>query len=407
VQAVSTKQESDPKNTLAGINSFHRTRRLKMTFRNPWVPIGMLALSAFSSVAVAQEKPTIYTIDAPGAGTGAGQGSQAVVVSPSGMVMGFYADANSVFHGFLRSPQGAFTTIDVPGSGTGPGQGTLPESMNVWGEITGGYVDSSGASHGFVRSPDGEIVTFDAPGSGSGSCSAPGICASGTQGAGINPEGVVSGQYPDRNGAFHGFVRSRRGAIESFDAPGAGTGPSQGTYVTFTDGINPVGAIAGAYADASGVFHGFVRNSDGTITTFDPPGSVNTNNSGIALDGTVTSFYNGASLVYHGYIRAPDGAFTFFDVAGAGTGAYQGTEPLNINARRDITGAYVDTNGVNHGFLRYSSGAITKFSAVGAGTGSGQGTIPYYNNQADAICGTFIDANGTFHGFLRTAPGEE
>ena len=378
-----------------------------MTFRNPWAPIGMLALSVLSSAALAQEKPTIYTIDAPGAGTGAGQGTVAYVVSPTGVTMGYFIDANNVYHGFLRSPRGAFTSFDVPGSGTLPGQGTLPESMNALGEITGGYLDSSGASHGFFRSSDGDIVTFDAPGSGSGGCSPGVICSSGTQGGSINPEGVISGQYPDSSGVFHGFVRSRRGAIESFVAPGAGTGAGQGTYVTYTDGINPEGAIAGGYADASGVFHGFVRNADGTFATFDPPGSVSTNNSGITPDGTVTSFYNGASLVYHGYIRAPDGAFTLFDVAGAGTGPYQGTEPLNINARKDITGAYIDANGVNHGFLRYASGAITKFDASGAGTGSGQGTIPIYNNQADAICGYYVDANGVFHAFLRTAPGEE
>jgi hypothetical protein len=378
-----------------------------MTFRKRWVPIGMLALSAFARVASAQEKPTIHTIDSPGAGTGAGQGTVALVVSPAGVTMGYYIDAQNVNHGFLRSPKGSFTTFDVPGSGTLPGQGTQPESMNAGGEITGGYLDSSGMSHGFVRSPDGEFVTFDVPGSGGGSCSPGTFCANGTQAGSINTGGVISGQYPDNNGAFHGFVRSRRGLIESFDAPDAGTGAGQGTFVTYTDGINPAGAIAGGYVDASNVFHGFVRNSDGTFATFDPPGSVSTDNSGITPDGTVTSFYYDASLELHGYIRAPDGTFTFFDVAGAGAGPNQGTEPLNINARKDITGAYIDANGVNHGFLRLASGAVTRFDASGAGTGSGQGTIPYYNNQDDAICGTLIDANGVFHGFLRTTPGEE
>src|SRR5258708_5451869 len=262
--------------------------------------------------------------------------------------------------------------------------------MNTRGEITGGYIESSGASHGFVRSPDGDFITFDAPGSGGGGCSPGIICASGTQGGSINPEGVISGQFPDSNGVFHGVVRSPRGAIETFDAPGAGTGSGQGTYVTFTDGINPKGEIGGGYADASGGFHAFVRNSDGTFATFDPPGSVSTNNSGITPDGTVTSFYFDASSELHGYIRAADGAFTFFDVAGAGAGPNQGTEPLNINAGKDITGAYIDTNGVNHGFLRLATGAITKFDVASAGTGSGQGTIPIFNNQAAAICGFSI-----------------
>ena len=93
--------------------------------------------------------------------------------------------------------------------------------------------------------------------------------------------------------------------------------------------------------------------------------------------------------------------FTTFDVPGAGTGPNQGTEPLNINAPGDITGAYIDRNGVNHGFLRLKTGAITKFDVTGAGTGSGQGTIPICNNPADAISGFYVDANGVNHGFLR------
>jgi hypothetical protein len=37
---------------------------------------------------------------------------------------------------------------------------------------------------------------------------------------------------------------------------------------TFASNINPAGAIAGNYWDASGVSHGFLRARDGTITKF-------------------------------------------------------------------------------------------------------------------------------------------
>jgi hypothetical protein len=53
----------------------------------------------------------------------------------------------------------------------------------------------------------------------------------------------------------HGFVRASDGAITTFDAPGAGTGSGQGT-VLYT--INPPGAIVGFYADSSYVSHGFL-----------------------------------------------------------------------------------------------------------------------------------------------------
>lgn len=346
-------------------------------------------------------KPSIVTFDASWAGTAPGQGTFAFVVSPAGRIMGDYIDANGAYHGFLRSPQGAFTSFDAPGAGGGAGQGTQPNSMNVSGQIAGTYIDANGSAHGFLRSAEGDFVTFDVANAGAGACNPMILCASGTEGASIGPDGTLAGQYSDINGVFHGFVRLKDGTIRSFDAPGAGTGKGEGTFATYTDGINPAGAIAGGYADANGGFHALVRSADGTIVTFDPPGSIFTNNSGITPNGTVTSFYMDVNSVYHGYVRATGGAFTFFDVPGAGKGALQGTEPLNINVGGSITGAYVDSNGVNHGFLRDANGAITKFDVEGAGKGSGQGTIPINNNSANAICGYYVDANGVSHGFLR------
>jgi hypothetical protein len=59
---------------------------------------------------------------------------------------------------------------------------------------------------------------------------------------------------------------ARAGTIISFDAPGAGTGPAQGT---FSLSMNSAGIITGNYIDAKNVFHGFVRALDGNFTTFD------------------------------------------------------------------------------------------------------------------------------------------
>ena len=61
------------------------------------------------------------------------------------------------------------------------------------------------------------------------------------------------------------------------------------TFITFGDGINPAGEIAGGYADSNCVFHGIVRAPYGTITPFDPAGSVFTDNSGINPVGTGSS----------------------------------------------------------------------------------------------------------------------
>jgi hypothetical protein len=73
-----------------------------------------------------------------------------------------------VYHGFLRAPDGTFTTFDAPGAGTGAYQGTFAISINPAGAITGYYTDASNVDHGFLRARDGTITTFEAPGSGTG-----------------------------------------------------------------------------------------------------------------------------------------------------------------------------------------------------------------------------------------------
>src|SRR5438874_3521166 len=111
--------------------------------------------------------------------------------------------------------------------------------------------------------------------------------------------------------------------ITTFDVPGAGTGPGQGT-ISFM--INPAGQITGFYFDASNLRHGFLRAPDGAITTFDAPGAdQGTRSLSINPAGAVAGFYRDASFVAHGYLRTLDGTFTTFDAPGAGTGPFQGT----------------------------------------------------------------------------------
>ncbi|MGA9688201.1 MAG: hypothetical protein WBQ81_15700, partial [Candidatus Sulfotelmatobacter sp.] len=44
-----------------------------------------------------------------------------------------------------------FTTFEAPGAGTGAAQGTVPFSINTAGAIAGMYYDANNAYHGFVR----------------------------------------------------------------------------------------------------------------------------------------------------------------------------------------------------------------------------------------------------------------
>ena len=162
----------------------------------------------------------LTTFDAPGVGAGAGQGTFMASyegLSADGALAGWYLDANSVSHGYFRAADGAITTFDAPGAGTGANQGTF--AYGITPVIPGVFIDANSVMHGFVRSAGGVFTTIDIPG------------ASGTNVQNINLVGLIDGDYYDANGASHGFVRAPFGTIVRFDAPGAGTASGQGTYV--------------------------------------------------------------------------------------------------------------------------------------------------------------------------------
>jgi|SRR5580658_1676950 hypothetical protein len=102
-------------------------------------------------------KPLSPSLDAPGAGTAAGQGTWADSMNSDGLIAGYYSDASGVNHGFVRAADGTITTFDVSKAGTAAGQGTYPQSINKSGFIAGFYVDARGSRGGFVRGPSGAI----------------------------------------------------------------------------------------------------------------------------------------------------------------------------------------------------------------------------------------------------------
>jgi hypothetical protein len=276
-----------------------------------------------------------------------------------GAITGFYSDAANVYHGFLRARHGKITTFDAPGVGTGPGQGTITGDINDFGAIAGYYYDASSVGHGFLRNSDGSFATFDASGAGT----APGQGTFPQFFSAFSDFGALTGYYVDANGVYHGFVRHSNGKITEFDAAGGGTGPGQGT-ISYS--INQRGATIGTYVDATTVGHGFVRDAYGTITEFDVVGA-----------GTGVG-------------------------TGIGFGFVQGTIPLGNNLEGVTVGIYVDENNAAHGFQRAINSEVTAFDVQGAGAGSNQGTFPCSNNAEQAIAGFYIDAGNVSHGFLRS-----
>ena len=100
-------------------------------------------------------------------------------------------------------------------------------------------------------------------------------------------------------------------------------------------------------------------------------------------------FYLDASNVYHGFVRATDGTITTFSASDAGTGPFQGTYAFSINRSGAITGLTIDGNNVFHGYLRATDGTITIFDVPGQGTGPNQGTNAENINSTGVIAGWF------------------
>jgi len=363
------------------------------------------------------QRPRIIEFEAPGAGStpGSGLGTQGENINPAGAITGLYADANNVMHGFLRTRQGRLITFDAPGAGTVPnlyfkstpagtygGQGTYAMSINPEGAIAGSYLDETNLGHGFLLAPHGKFTSFDDPDAGT-------TAYLGTFAWNINPAGVIAGNYWDANSIRHGFVRTRDGKFTNFDPPG-----SVSTFVCLAECINAVGAATGTYYDAEGLGHGFVRAPDGRITEFNVPDAGTNGSQGqgtfvvsINTEGAVTGQYVSSDNVTHSYVRNPDGSITTFKVPGAGTDGsqYQGTYAEAISDAGTVTGQYIDSNDVQHGFVRAPNGTITEFDAPGAGTATGsyEGTVPLAINAGGEITGAYFDSNYVLHGFVRLA----
>src|SRR4030095_4746025 len=110
------------------------------------VPAATILVALAISIPLSAQ--TITTLDAPGAGTGAFQGTYAFSIAPSGAIIGYTRDASDVRHGFVRSQDGTYNIFDAPGAGTAADQGTRAYSINPAGEITGFFYDSVTVGHG-------------------------------------------------------------------------------------------------------------------------------------------------------------------------------------------------------------------------------------------------------------------
>jgi hypothetical protein len=165
-----------------------------------------------------------------------------------------------------------------------------------------------------------------------------------------NDFGVAVGPYEDTSAKFvaHTAIRFPDGTITTFEVPGSSMEAGQGTLPARFSGLNNFGVITGLWYDANNNLHGYLRTRDGNFTDFEAPGadtmdeSYGTSPDSINDFGAITGYYLDASGVYHGFLRSPDGNFTTpLDAPGADLtpGDFNGTFPSNINLLGAIVGA--------------------------------------------------------------------
>ncbi len=214
---------------------------------------------------------------------------------------------------------GVFTTYDFPGS-----VNTYFYGLDNTGKAAGHYKDIDGFYHGVILE-GGELRQYDFPG------------AAETQIYGISDEtGALSGNIVDAAGVSHAFSGD---LIITF--PGAAQ--------TYGDFVNAAGAVVGSYIDADGMFHGFIRNPDGSFTTIDLPEMPNLE---FLFVNTITDF--GAvgfrakveNDILRSYILMPDG--TLYEIRIPGSVI---TVVRNVNQDGSIVGFYDLADGRRHGFL--------------------------------------------------------
>ena len=95
------------------------------------LPAGDVALSINDSGAVTGNEGSAGFIRTPDGlittfhVTGDTFGTRAASINADDAITGYYEDENRVTHGYVRTADGTITTFDAPGAGTGGGQGTL------------------------------------------------------------------------------------------------------------------------------------------------------------------------------------------------------------------------------------------------------------------------------------------
>jgi len=203
-----------------------------------------------------------------------------------------------------------------------------------------------------------------------------------TQGRGINNKRRVCGEYLNgSDGTFHGYLLSHPDFVE-FDVAD--------TSDTIPLGINNAGDFVGTVILTDATQPAFV-SLGGSVTTFAVPDATATLAYQLNTSNQITGYYIDASGITHGYTRDSDGNLTFpIDAPGS-----TGTILFGNNDSNWVVGRYTDASGATHGLFFITPDDILTFDYPDSTFTSLNGI-----NKQGMICGSYLDAAGIFHGFV-------
>jgi len=148
------------------------------------------------------------------------------------------------------------------------------------------------------------------------------------EGYSVNDAGFATGQAFEGSAAVAWIWDPSKRSYSFFVVPGAAR------YSTSPSGINNKNQVAGYYADASGNYHGFIKEY-GTYTRVNVPKAPDTYPDGINNGGIIQGQIFDASFMAEGWVGTPSGVFTIANYPGAAATAIVG-----INDLGDLCGGY-------------------------------------------------------------------
>lgn len=192
---------------------------------------------------------------------------------------------------------------------------------------------------------------------------------------GISRQGRVVGWTQDLADNFRikGFVRSKNGRVASLVFPGEGTS-------TYAEDINASTTICGFYVDSAGAAHGWFL-VDGTYSSFDVPGALDTEIFGINDAGDFVGSYNPSDT---GFLPFIDGTVIPIDLGFQTTSA----SATAISSNGIVTGDYrVSGDPLYYGFIRAADGTLT--TGIGVPGAQPSGTHCWGINSRGWIVGNY------------------